>query len=282
MERRDVLPARWGLASILWLQWFAVVARALTAFTDAPYTFQGYFVNDGSTQAINCGSASIFALSSTIGGCCPLEHFCDFPTACRDGTATNRRGTSAWSCGEGRHCYTMTVYDRSGGPDHEPASSWIVYNCAPNWSASTIYRTLPDMTTTTTTAAAATPTAGTAKGEEEEGDGDDDNGGSGGESKAYIAGIVLGSVAAAVALGGLGFWLGSRVREGKGERLREVDDDEGTYSGGASRGFAMYPVASPPGPTEAKAVGASSPVEMAATGRPHAELDASDGRRDMY
>ena len=112
----------------------------------------------------------------------------------------------------------MTVF----GSYPSPTDSWVVHNCAKSWTASTIYRSLPDsvMTTdgasnttpTTTTTSPPDPGAGMITGSTDGGDTSEES--ESPQSQAWIAGVVVGCLAAGAAVAGLGFWLGRRRKRG--------------------------------------------------------------------
>lgn len=236
-------------------------------------------------------------MSSTFAGCCDILEFCNFPTTCIEGKATNRKG-SVWSCGD-RSCYTMTVY----GEFPSATNSWVVHNCAETWSASTIYRSVSSTTTTAGGEGSSTSTAmtagGVAAGASSTSNADSKNeessekagvSSSPQHSQSWIAGIVMGSIAAAIALGALGFWLGVRRRrrrdglvDGGGRRFNLFPTAPVRPGEGGSYENIRYPPPCYDTETTAKPRGNNSvvakPVEMAASGRSHAELDAGQIRR---
>jgi hypothetical protein len=117
----------------------------------------------------------------------------------------------------------MTVF---GTFDPSPTESWMVYNCAKSWSASTIYRSLPESLMTTNSASSTTTTTSSSDGGPGMITGAPDlNSAEGGDtaeesespqSQAWIAGVVIGCVVAGGAVAGLGFWLGRRRKRGHG------------------------------------------------------------------
>ena len=119
----------------------------------------------------------------------------------------------------------MTVF---GSYDPSPTDSWMVYNCAKSWSASTIYRSLPESVMTTADSASSTTTTTTSSSDGGPGvitGASDLNSTDGGDtaeesespqSQAWIAGVVIGCVVAGGAVAGLGFWLGRRRKRGLG------------------------------------------------------------------
>ncbi|KAK4150696.1 hypothetical protein C8A00DRAFT_36714 [Chaetomidium leptoderma] len=235
----------WYLGLLLQCLIGSVLAQ--TAATDGPGNFQGLYPNPtGTVERVTCDASSIFAYSSTFAGCCRIGLNCNFPTACANGKPTNRKG-GAWSCGEDRDCYTMTVY----GNYQSATESWVVHNCAQSWSASTIYRTLPPSMMTATTSGGGgdssitTSSSSTAAADSSgitPGGGPAESTKVGGEdppveeepesrpSQAWIAGVVIGCLAGGAALGGLGVWLARRRRQEK---------DGGDSGGEKKGGFAL-------------------------------------------
>ena len=229
----------------------------------------------------------------------------------------------------------MTIY----GDFPSATDSWLVHNCAYTWTASTLWRAMPtpttttmsssssSMTMTTTTATAtmtssstatssgtaeadavATGASATAAADAANEDTVEQIESSSSSSKAWIAGVVLGCLAVAGALGALGFWMGRRQRRGgstedggggtKGFNLITSahvrsggSPNPGSAGGGPNPGsvgtrdadgrvqyYAEYP---PPSygaeymtKQRANAFVVADGVEMEATARSHVELEA--------
>ncbi|KAH6627391.1 hypothetical protein F5144DRAFT_548854 [Chaetomium tenue] len=296
----------WNLTCLLLLLSQGLNGRTLaqTPASDGPANFQGLYLNPtapAAIETISCDTSSIFALSSTFAGCCSIGGNCNFPTACTKGTPTNRFG-GRWSCGLDRECYTMTVYDAYSAA----SESWLVYNCAKSWSASTIYRNVPGwMTTSPPPSEGPEPTGSTGMTTATTPGGPPaaitSDGGGGGEqpgeaetssSRAWIAGAVIGAVVGAAGVGTLGFWLGRRRRraaegeEGGGGTGFKLHSTTLLRSGGAP---AQYPDPTLPGQMGAVYVAGgveiegytpekglpTSPQEVSDTGATHAELEST-------
>jgi hypothetical protein len=110
----------------------------------------------------------------------------------------------------------MTVF---GTFDPSPTESWMVYNCAKSWSASTIYRSLPESVMATATSSSdggPGMITGAPELNNTDGEGSTAEESESPKSQAWIAGVVIGCVAAGGAVAGLGFWLGRRRKRGRG------------------------------------------------------------------
>jgi len=128
----------------------------------------------------------------------------------------------------------MTVY-----PSYPSATdSWLVKGCATNWKASTIYREIVTATSAPSSTGASqgasvptsTPTAtgsstGTAAKAGSEPTSPPTQAASSSPSQAWIAGAVVGPLAAVAILGALAFWLGKR--KGKNSVVQPGPPDAG-------------------------------------------------------
>ncbi|OQE19519.1 hypothetical protein PENSTE_c015G01253 [Penicillium steckii] len=236
----------WGnIVLVLALIQLAWADDIITATGTLPASQQGFAQSGSSWSAVTCDDPSqTFVMSSTYGRCCTNTHLnCGFATSCID-TATTTGATIFYGgdagpsvCASGNTCVFMEIYDYAT-TETPIFDIW----CASDWpsSASTIFRSTAPATTTTdsqttttatpgssatSTTAAATTTASNANGGEKK------------ESKAWIAGAVIGPVAGCAILGALGFWLARRMRNKNEANQPSQGQDKGYFQPGQSQGY---------------------------------------------
>ncbi|PGH15780.1 hypothetical protein AJ79_02160 [Helicocarpus griseus UAMH5409] len=213
---------------------FALLNGSFSVAQEVPGWFNGYYVYADSgtttTESISCEKDSTFVTSGTYANCCASTATgrCSMPTACLADSVTPDVGRG-YHCTVGASCATMTIYETS--PFGSPSATNIF--CWSDWRANTVYRRLPSETTsgqkTPPITAAPEPTAthqaanpgsrsgeGSGSGSRSKGSGSKKQSGSG---KGWIAGAVIGPVAAAV-LAILGFVYYRR-------RQKQADSDRG-------------------------------------------------------
>ncbi|KAI1863419.1 uncharacterized protein JN550_009530 [Neoarthrinium moseri] len=165
--------------------------------------FIGYYVAPTTVQRLAAGSGSSWVTSGKYAGDCSETSDCVFATACAGETAQYNNGGSV-VCSNGLSCVAFTIFQSS--PGGLPSATNI--GCRAAWVANTVYRELPSTVTSTvtssstlsasvtgTTKSVSSTTAGTTQPASSAGN----SGGSG--SNAWIAGAVIGPIAAVALIG---------------------------------------------------------------------------------
>ncbi|KAK0618918.1 hypothetical protein B0T14DRAFT_518254 [Immersiella caudata] len=189
-----------------------------------PAAFQGFATHGpGTVATYSCDSGSTHAThsASSFAGCCAPNEECEFFTRCNAGTATRIDGSTYRCSGTLPNCYTMTIYQSFPfAADH-----WLKIGCVqPDFDAHTIYR---EIVPTAAITGSGTTTSGTAPFASKTGDPDAQESvaaSASPESKAWIAGAVIGPVFAVVVALFVIFWRRKRSRgrsEGEGTETGE-------------------------------------------------------------
>ncbi|KAK3374647.1 hypothetical protein B0H63DRAFT_452496 [Podospora didyma] len=220
----------------------AAVGLASAQITRAP-SFEGLYIHpeDQAVETLNCGSDETFVMSSTYAACCADKNACNFPVGCSDRVITSRFGNSA-TCSVGNNCFTMTVY--ASFPS--AADSWLAFGCAANWPATVAYRDIgvydplspPPSTTsgsqkptsspsassgadisqsgpTASSTSSSAPTAAADTGSQADKDSSSQP-----KVQPWMAGVIVGAIAAVGAVGFMGYWLGTRKARRKSRMLK--------------------------------------------------------------
>ncbi|KAI0140407.1 hypothetical protein BJ166DRAFT_117832 [Pestalotiopsis sp. NC0098] len=205
-----------GWSVFIWL--FFLVTRCAsssitTTATSTSSNFIGYYFNpNGKTETLTAGNA--WTTSETFAGDCDSgSATCALATKCDSNTLYMNDG-EAGSCGDGLACVSFTIFQSS--PNASPSAT--NYGCREGWSANTVYRELATATSTSTdststsetTSMSATSTS-TSTAPTTSSTSSTSSGSGSSSSKAWIAGAVVGPVAA-LAMIALGFYLLRRRR----------------------------------------------------------------------
>ncbi|KAJ5089189.1 hypothetical protein N7532_007873 [Penicillium argentinense] len=189
-----------------------------TASDSLPKNQQGYVSISSSWSAATCeGDGQSYVMSSTYGRCCAnTKSNCGFATSCRSpasGDATILYGGGGSStCTQGDPCIFMTIYDTA-----TTDTPHLDIFCANGWptTATIAFRTVPAETTAAETGShstsiatpGASPTTSLSSSTATSDPSNEKK-----ESKAWIAGAVIGPIAGCAIFGALGFWLAWRLR----------------------------------------------------------------------
>ncbi|KAK4196743.1 hypothetical protein QBC40DRAFT_286703 [Triangularia verruculosa] len=196
-----------------------LIETATSQVVTTPPSFQGFSIlSNGAASPVHCPESSNFYTSSTYGACCKGTIGCDIATACQNGTYSFLFGGRNTCGSNAPRCAFRTVLASSP----TASESWIVVLCTqtdaarttqtlfrettdgPPSTSTSISTTAGPLTTstapTTTVDPAATSSSTTSPVLEPQQS----------PSNAWIAGAVIGPIAAVAIIWYLGFWLGKR------------------------------------------------------------------------
>ncbi|KAF2108368.1 hypothetical protein BDV96DRAFT_264522 [Lophiotrema nucula] len=122
-----------GLLLFAWTQW-----------VECQTSFIGYYIAPDSTQALNAGAA--WVTSGTYAGDCATSGKCALATDCQDDTLYLDNDSTV-SCTDGLSCVSMTIFQSF--PNGMPSA--MNYACRAAWLAYTVYRELDASTTSSST-----------------------------------------------------------------------------------------------------------------------------------
>ncbi|KAJ5593721.1 hypothetical protein N7537_010625 [Penicillium hordei] len=198
-------------------------ASRVLAETTIPPSVQGYYWDSVSWSEVPCYDGQTYFSWNRYGRCCTssTDAGCTLPTACHDnsvyfiGVGGLGTVTKPFSCATDSTCVAMTIYESA--TTNTPVVDYFCYQKEHPWTASTIFRTTELATATprtSVTPSTATPTSS--------GDAAQDSESSG--SKAWIAGAVVGPVAACAIIASLASWLMRRSRARRQETVSGNED----------------------------------------------------------
>jgi hypothetical protein len=205
---------RLSLARLLAATALLLPASVLAQRPDEEPYFMGWYLAPDSTEAINCATDEVhttLTADRNYAACCKSGDDCQVATSCF-GTTIYYNDNSTVECSGGNYCMSFTILQSY--PNGRPSA--VQLWCNTFWRAHTVYKELstaagptPAATTVTVTTTAipeatvthTSPIETATPGASNEGE---DGGSAGSSNKAWVAGAVIGPVAA-IGLIGLAF-----------------------------------------------------------------------------
>ncbi|KAF2129297.1 hypothetical protein P153DRAFT_385513 [Dothidotthia symphoricarpi CBS 119687] len=212
-----------------------VEGQSLPQTTWASSRFIGYYVAPDSLEPLLAGTS--WTTSGTIAGDCKVSGNCPLTTECVDGTAFLNNGATA-VCAGGATCADMTIFATS--PNILPSAHNIA--CRLAWSANTVYRNLAVTTSSsrivTSSTSSPTPTASASTSSSTSTISSvsvsatptsTSPAAPTSQSKAWIAGAVIGPIIGIVLIVGAIFWW-RRKNKSNGDEMQGFEQGHGYSS----------------------------------------------------